>query len=279
MLGAVCGDIIGSVYEKNNVKTKEFPLFIKSDRFTDDSVLTCAIAQASWNYLQNKDKDQFKKDCIKYMKTFGTTHINAGYGGNFIRWLLDKNPHPYNSYGNGSAMRVSSVAYVSDSLKEAEELAEISASVSHNHPQGIKGAQAVAGSIWLLLHKAEKEDIKKYIQEKYYNLDFTIDEIRPDYKFDVSCQGSVPQAIEAFIESSGFEDSIRTAISLGGDSDTIGAITGSLSEAYYGIPEDIKDKAISYLDNCLYSSLDKFYNFSKTRNNQSQTETIKEEER
>ena len=222
--------------------------------------MTCAIANASCEYFYDKNLDLFKKNCIYNMQKLGRSHINAGYGGTFIRWLIANNPKPYNSFGNGSAMRVSSVAYVAESLEETEKLAEISACVSHNHPEGIKGAKAIASAIWLLLNKKTKEEIKDYIETKYYKLDFCISEIRDSYKFDVTCQGSVPQAIQCFLESESFEDSIRIAISLGGDSDTIAAITGSLSEAYYGIPENIKKCALSYLDSELLLSLKQFYN-------------------
>ena len=259
MLGAVSGDVIGSIYELKNIKSKDFPLFSQYDRYTDDTVMTCAIAEASMIYALDKDKKNFRNNCIKYMKEYGLKYIDAGYGGMFIRWLITDGKTPYYSYGNGSAMRVSSVAYAADSLEEAESLAEISAAVTHNHPEGIKGAKAVASAIWLLKNGASKEDVKKYIEDNYYKLNFKIDDIRKDYRFDVSCQGSVPQAIEAFLESSSFEDSIRTAISIGGDSDTIGAITGSLSEAYYGIPMEIQDKVVFYLDDGLKKVVDGFY--------------------
>lgn len=259
MIGAICGDIIGSIYERENTKSKKFQLFGEGNCFTDDSVMTCAIANACYEYSNNKDKDKFKKDCIFYMQKLGLSHINAGYGGTFIYWLVTKNPSPYNSFGNGSAMRVSPVAYVAETLEEAENLAKISASVSHNHPEGIKGAKAVAGSIWLLLNGSSKEDIRNYINKNYYNLNFSIDSIRDKYVFDVTCQGSVPQAIEAFLESESFEDAIRLAISLGGDSDTIAAITGSLAEACYSVPENIKNQALRYLDDELLSTLKLFY--------------------
>ncbi len=263
MLGAISGDIIGSIYEINNIKTKQFDLFGAQNCFTDDTVMTCAISCASYEYGIYKDKENFKKQCIYYMQLFGRKYLNAGYGGRFIEWIISPNPEPYYSFGNGSAMRVSSIALVSDSLEEAEELALISASVTHNHPDGIAGAQVIAGSIWLLLNGAKKEDIDKYVQNKYYNLNFTIDEIRKDYQFDVSCKGSVPQAIKAFLESESFEDAIKTAISIGGDSDTIAAITGSLAEAYYGIPVEIYSKGLNYLDADLLNCINRFYNLTK----------------
>lgn len=251
MFGAICGDIIGSIYESKNIKSKNFELFTDKNRFTDDSVMTCAIALACSIYKEDKNIENFEKNCILCMKNLGLKYINAGYGGKFIYWILSKNPKPYNSYGNGSAMRVSPVAWIANSLEEAEILAEKSARVSHNHPFGIIGAKAVASSIWLLLNGTSKEELKEYIQNKYYNLDFTLSEIRDKYVFDVSCQGSVPQAIVSFLEANSFEDCIRNAISIGGDSDTIAAIAGSLAEAYYGVPDNIKDKALTYLDNDL----------------------------
>ena len=260
MLGAICGDIIGSIYERKNIKTKEFELFNERDRFTDDSVMTAAISKACSEYTKNRDKELFKENCIKYMQNLGLSHLRAGYGRNFIYWLLNPNPLPYNSYGNGSAMRVSPVAWISTNLSEAEELAKISAEVSHNHPSGIRGAQSVSGSIWILLNGGNKADVKRYIEDNYYNINFTLDSIRDSYKFDVSCQGSVPQAIESFLESNSFEDAIRNAISIGGDSDTIAAIAGSIAEAYYGIPIEIKQQAISYLDSELKECVNNFYN-------------------
>ncbi len=258
MLGAFTGDIVGSIYERENKKSKDFDLFTPNNRFTDDSVMTCAVGKACIEYKKNKDIKAFKENCIKYMQYYGRRHINAGYGGTFIKWLVIDNPPPYNSFGNGSAMRVSPCGWVAESLEESEKLAEVSASVSHNHPYGIQGAQAIAASIWMLKNGYSKENVKEYIEEKYYPLDFTIDGIRKDYQFDVTCQGSVPQAIEAFLEGNNFEDCIRLAISIGGDSDTIGAMTGSLAEAYYGIPKEIKEKTLLYLDKDLKKCLNEF---------------------
>ena len=260
MLGAISGDVIGSIYEKNNIKTKNFQLFNSKDRFTDDTVMTCAVALACIDYVNDKNKENFRKNLIKYMQSLGRKYINAGYGRTFIMWILTNNPKPYNSWGNGSAMRVSPIAYVSNDLKEAEELAKISASVSHNHPSGIAGAKAIASAIWLLNNGSSKEQVKKYISDKYYDLNFSIDEIRKSYEFDVSCNGSVPQAINCFLESNNFEDCIRNAISIGGDSDTIAAISGSLAESYYGVPKDIIMETFKYLDNDLLKIVDKFYN-------------------
>lgn len=264
MLGAISGDIIGSVYEHNNLKSKDFVLFSNVNRFTDDTVLTCAIGNACINYLQHKNKKIFETDVIIQMRKLGLSHINAGYGGNFIYWLY--NPVPYESFGNGSAMRVSPVAWVSESLEETLDLAKISACVSHNHIEGIKGAEAVAASIFLARNGESKENIKKYIMKNFYEINFTIDKIRDNYEFDVSCQGSVPQALECFFEANSFEDTIRNAISIGGDSDTIGAIAGSIAEAFYGIPENIKENAMLYLDASLRYSVDNFYKQFENKN-------------
>ena len=267
MLGAICGDIIGSVYERDNIKNKEFELFDEECRFTDDTVMTIAVSKACREYMENRNAKQFEDNCIKYMQKLGRENGKAGYGGRFIYWLIEDNPKPYYSYGNGSAMRVSPVGWTANTLKEAEELAKASAEVTHNHPDGIAGAQAVAGSIWLLRNGKSKEDIKKYVEAYYYDLDFSIDEIRPTYRFDVSCKGSVPEAIKCFLEGNDFEDCIRNAISIGGDSDTIGAITGSLAEAYYGIPEEIKEKAFTYLTPEFKQDVNDFYNSLSKKNN------------
>ena len=255
MLGAIIGDIVGSVYEWNNIKTKDFIPFGKLGKngfYTDDTVMTIAVSEALMNGGTSDDFiDAFKK--------YGRFYPNAGYGGIFSKWIHSENRKPYNSWGNGSAMRVSPCAWFASSLKEAEELAERSAAVTHNHPKGIKGAKAVSAAIYLARTGKSKQEIKKYIETKYrYNLSRTLDEIRPSYTFDVSCQGSVPEAIIAFLESSDFEDAIRNAISLGGDSDTIAAITGSIAEAYYGIPSEITERAFFFLDDRLSSAINRW---------------------
>lgn len=267
MLGAYIGDIVGSYYEKNNIKSKEFELFTDNDRFTDDSVLTAAIANASCKYYIDNDKNKFKKNCLLELKKMGLSHPYAGYGGTFIRWLFSNNSEPYGSYGNGSAMRVSSCGWVSNSLDETLELAKISAEITHNHPFGIAGAQAVASSIYLARIGTKKKEIRNYIQDNFYDLSFSIDSIRDNYTFNVTCQGSVPQAIVAFLDGNNFEDCIRNAISIGGDSDTIAAITGSIAEAYYGIPSEIVKKCIKYLDQDLLNSLQLFMNTMGSRYN------------
>ena len=239
MLGAIIGDIVGSVYEWNNIKTKDFPFFNEKCFFTDDTVMTIAVADA---LLKGGTTDDF----IDSMKEIGRLYPNSGYGGGFANWLFSDSREPYNSWGNGSAMRVSPCGWFADSLEEAETLAERSAAVTHNHPEGIKGAQATAAAIYLARTDTKKDKIKAYIESKYgYNLSRTLDEIRPGYRFNETCQETVPEAIIAFLESRDFIDAIRNAISLGGDSDTLAAITGSIAEAAYGI------STADYLDGSL----------------------------
>lgn len=252
MIGAIVGAIAGSVYEWNNIKTKEFPLFSPECFFTDDTVMTLAIADGLMN---GGSREAF----IKAMKKYGRLYPYAGYGSRFGNWILTDDTSPYNSWGNGSAMRVSPVAWAFNTLSEVEEYAEICAAVTHNHPEGIKGARATAAAIFLARTGATREEIREYIEKQYgYDLSRTLDEIRPNYRFDESCQGTVPEAIIAFLESVSFEDAIRNAISLGGDSDTLAAITGSIAEAAYGIPKDIKDKAMSILDDFLLNTCMRF---------------------
>ncbi len=248
MLGAIIGDIVGSLYEFESDKTKDFELFAEESRMTDDSMMTiavgCACAKADLS-----DEEDFKSWVIYYMRKIGREFPSAGYGYHFFRWIKSDFMGPYNSFGNGSAMRVSPVAWVAKSLDEAEKLAKWSAEVTHNHPEGVKGAQAVASAIYLARVGKSKSEIKDYIEQNYYVIDFTLDEIRPTYEFDVTCQGSVPQAIQCFLESTDFEDAIRNAVSLGGDGDTQAAMAGAIAEAFYGIPDDITGKAFEYFDN------------------------------
>jgi ADP-ribosylglycohydrolase len=231
MFGAIAGDVIGSVYENHSIKTTDFPLFNKYSCFTDDTVLTIAIADSILN----------KIDYAKSLKYFGRKYPDAGYGGAFIEWIFKPESKPYNSWGNGSAMRVSSIGFAFLSVEEVLSEAQKSAEVSHNHPEGIKGAQATALAIFLSRTGETKDNIRKEIGERFgYNLNRTIDDIRINYRFDVSCQGSVPEAIIAFLDSNNYEDAIRKAISLGGDSDTLACIAGGISEAFYKyIPSEI----------------------------------------
>ena len=246
MIGAIFGDIVGSRYEFRNTKTKNFELFAKGCHFTDDSVMTLAVAKALLQYDRTQDLKTFQDILITSMHTYGNAYPYAGYGGNFSWWLIKKSRLPYQSFGNGSAMRVSPVGWYAKSLKEALILSKASAEITHNHPDGIKGAVVTAGAIYLAKTGTPKEEIKKFV-ESYYPLDFTLDDIRPTYTFDVSCQGSVPQAMQAFLEADSFEDTVRNAVSIGGDSDTIAAIAGSVAEAFYGMSEEQEATALSYL--------------------------------
>lgn len=238
MIGAVFGDIVGSAYEWDNVKTKDFPLERTGTRYTDDSVMTLAVAK--WLL---EDSSHSESHLIKCMQKLGRAYIRAGYGGRFRAWLLSGDPQPYNSWGNGSAMRVSPVGLFANTLEEALELARTTAVVTHNHPEGVKGALAVAECVFICREAKDietaKEEIRRTVPQKYgYNLDRTLDEIRPDYKFDVSCQGSVPEAIIAFLESTSLEDCARNAVSIGGDSDTIAAIACSIYAAKRNADEE-----------------------------------------
>ncbi|MBQ6932435.1 MAG: ADP-ribosylglycohydrolase family protein [Clostridia bacterium] len=257
MLGAIIGDIVGSRFEFDDHKSKEFELFSPECDFTDDSVMTLAVAKALADYDEITDYDEFKNHLVKVMHKVGGRYMGCGYGGRFYMWLKYACIEPYNSYGNGSAMRVSPVAWFASSLEECEKLARATAEVTHNHPEGIKGAVSVAGAIYLARTGHTMDEIKEYVS-RFYTIDFTLDEIREDYEFEVSCQKSVPQAFEAFFESTSFEDTIRNAISIGGDSDTIAAIAGSIAEAYYGIDESIEETALSFLDDYLLDIVNEF---------------------
>lgn len=250
MLGAIIGDIVGSLYEFESDKTKDFELLVPACRPTDDSIMTiavgCACAEADCG-----DEEEFKEILTGYMREIGRQYPDAGYGKMFYEWLTDDNAGAYGGYTNGSAMRVSPTAWAADSLDEAERLAKWSAEITHDHPDGIRGAQAVAAAIYLARTGSEKEEIREYIESNYYNLDFTVDEIRPGYSHDMTCEGSVPQAIVCFLDSTDFEDAIRNAISLGGDGDTQACIAGAIAEAYYGIPEDLQEEIFEYLDEVL----------------------------
>ena len=264
MLGAIIGDIAGSRFEWNNIKSKEFDLLTYKCSFTDDSVMSLAVARAILDC--KKDYSTLGSNAVRRMQEFGKEHPNAGYGGHFYGWLYDSDPKPYGSWGNGSAMRVSACGFVAGSIDEAVDLSKKVTEVTHNHPEGIKGAEATAVAIYLAKSGKNILEIQDYINKNYYKIDFKLDDIRAGYTFDVSCQGSVPQALEAFFESSSFEDAIRNAISIGGDSDTIAAIAGSIAEAYYGIPTDIRNHALTFLTEDLLSVLVDFENLypSKT---------------
>ena len=250
MLGAIAGDIIGSVYEHQPIKTTDFPLFQSRSRFTDDTVLTVAIADA---IIKNND---YKSA----LKTYGQAYPDAGFGMLFFNWLFASPGEPYNSFGNGSAMRVSPVGFAFDTKETVLAEAEKSAAVTHNHPAGVAGAQAVALAVFMGRQGAEKSKIKSEIESRFgYDLDRRLDGIRPDYTFDVTCQGSVPESIIAFLESESVEDAIRKAISLGGDSDTMGCISGAIAQAYYKqIPEEIVKKVYSRLPEAFIPVIENF---------------------
>ena len=232
MYGAIIGDIVGSVYEWDRIKTKDFPLFSSRSTFTDDSVMT--IATASALLCSRREGIPFQTAMVRETRAFGRRYPGRGYGGRFGQWLLSDRIEPYGSYGNGSAMRVSPCGLIARSLDEAVSLAADSAAVTHNHPEGIKGAAAVASSIYLARTGAGKAEIREHIRKNYYPLDRTLEEIRPGYQFDETCPGSVPEALTAFLESESYEDAVRGAVSLGGDSDTQAAIAGSIAWSYYG---------------------------------------------
>jgi ADP-ribosylglycohydrolase len=243
MLGAIAGDIIGSRFEHARIKTKDFNLFNYQSVFTDDTVHTLAIADSLLNKIPYQEK----------LREYFQYYPNAGYGGRFRRWARSPKPSPYCSFGNGSAMRVSPVAWFYDSLEKVLDEALRSAEITHNHPEGIRGAQAVAGAVFIARNGADRTQIREYIEDSFgYDLSETLDGIRPWYDFDVSCQGSVPYAIVAFLESTDYEDAVRNAVSLGGDSDTQACIAGSIAEAYYGgVPNEIADDTLKRLDDRL----------------------------
>lgn len=256
MLGAMIGDIIGSVYEWNNWKDKRFKLFHPQCRMTDDSVMTAAVASALLS-SDLTDLEQFKENLVAEMHRLGKAYPGLGYGPRFEKWLIQGDTKPYGSLANGSAMRVSPVAWVAETMEECLALAKASAEVTHDHPDGIAGAQALAGAVFLAKMGERKEVIRDFV-EKYYPLDFTLDGIREAYQFDVSCAGSVPQAIVAFLEATGYEDAIRNAVSIGGDSDTIACMAGAVAAAFYGIPKDIREEAGPFIDGEVRNVLDRF---------------------
>lgn len=254
LLGAIAGDVIGSYYEHFRTKDYNFKLFRSRSKCTDDSKMTVAVAH--WLL----DGDRSAESLVHYLQSYGRKYP-GGYGRAFLNWVLSDNPHPYNSYGNGSAMRVSPIGWAFDTLEETLEVAKQSAEVTHDHPEGIKGAQSVAACIFMARSGKNKQEIKEFVEKSFdYDLKRTCDEIRPDYRFEVSCQKSVPESIIAFLESSDFESAIRLAVSLGGDADTQGAIAGSIAEAYYGsVPDVIKDEVMARIPNEFVEVMSRFY--------------------
>ena len=259
MYGAILGDIIGSPYEfDRGGKTKDFPLFRADSEFTDDSVMTIAVAEALMASRGLPD-EEVRKALVRSMQAWGRKDPDAGYGGMFIRWLFDDDPQPYNSFGNGSAMRASAAGWLYADFDETWKKARLTAEVTHNHPEGIKGAECVAAVIWLARNGKSKEEIRQIVEDTFgYDLSRTCDEIRPVYHHVESCQETVPEAVTAFLEGTDFEDVIRTAVSLGGDCDTLTCIAGSMAEAFYGVPEDLKEECRRRITPEMRAVLDRF---------------------
>ena len=259
MLGAIIGDIVGSKYEFNNIKTKDFVFFQPDMFFTDDTVMTVAIYDAlssckgNYSYLSDLTIEKMQEYGKRY-----PANGKIGYGGLFADWLKSETPIPYNSFGNGSAMRVGAVAYFAKSFDELRALSYAVTAVTHNHEEGIKGAEATAVATFMALHGASKEEIKGKIENEYYSLDFDYKNLKETYSYKVSCQRTVPEALYCFLISNSFEDTIRTGVSIGGDSDTLCAIAGGVAEAFYGIPKEMKSTAKLYLDKFLNKKVDEF---------------------
>lgn len=258
MLGVIIGDIAGSRFERNNIKSKDFELFAPNCFPTDDSIMSLAVAKAIVEC--RGDYSFLGVNAVKYMQEIGRHYPHCGYGGMFYHWIFSDNPQPYGSFGNGAAMRVSACGYAASSLEEATAMSKAVTEVTHNHPEGIKGAEAVTVAIYMAKTGNSIAEIRSHINDNYYPMNFTLDSVRDSYRFNATCQGTVPQAITAFLESDGFEDAVRGAISIGGDSDTLAAITGSIAEAYYGVPDDIRSAVLGYLDNRQLALLNEFEN-------------------
>lgn len=262
MIGAILGDIVGSPYEfDRGKKIKDFgPLFIDASGYTDDSVMTIAVADGLMKAGLDADSETIKKSVVKSLKEWGRKYIDAGYGQKFIWWLMLEDEQPYGSWGNGSAMRVSSVGWLYNTLERTREVARLTAEVTHNHPEGIKGAEATASAIFLARIGKSKEEIKDYIVNEFgYDLSRTLDDIRPDYHHVESCQQTVPEAITAFLEGRDFEDVVRCAVSLGGDCDTLTCIAAGIAEAFYGVPEEYKTETLARIESDMREVYDRFY--------------------
>ena len=274
MIGAIIGDIVGSRFEfiEDDYRDKNFKLFADGCRPTDDSFMTLAVAKAL--FLSNGDKEKLKNIIVFCMQSVAHDHPNTGWGGRFYKWLFqESNPKPYNSFGNGAGMRISPVGWVAESEDDVKELSKIITEVSHNHPEGLKGAEAIAMAVYLARIGKSKDEIRVRMQEYYPQLkdkNFTIENIYGHYGYDdmgdwVTCQGSIPQALVAFLDSVSFEGAIRNAVYIGGDSDTIGAMAGSIAEAYYGVSTEFEEKALSYLTDDLKGLYYAFENIRKKR--------------
>ncbi|MBO6305749.1 MAG: ADP-ribosylglycohydrolase family protein [Selenomonadaceae bacterium] len=258
MLGAIIGDIVGSRFEWHNHRSKEFDFLTYKCFPTDDSIMSLALAQA---ILESKsDNSDLSEKAVECMQRIGRKYPNCGYGGRFMDWMFSDAPKPYNSFGNGAAMRVSAVGFAASSMEEAKTLSEKVTAVTHNHPEGLKGAEATVVALYMARSGKNILDIRDFINKNYYPMNFTLDGIRESYQFNETCQETVPQALMAFFESTGFEDAVRNAISIGGDSDTLAAITGGVAEAYYGIPASLRKHALTFLDEELLRILTDFEN-------------------
>lgn len=260
MYGAIIGDIIGSRFEFDAKGwTKEFDLFTKKCNWTDDTVMTVAVAEALANAGKDAKVEDIRKECIIAMKKWGQKYPYAGYGGRFINWVLSSDPKPYGSLGNGSAMRVSAVGWLGDSIERTREIAKATSEVSHNHPEGIKGAECTAAVMYLARTGVSKDEIKAYVVREFgYDISKSVDEMRPLHKHDETCMDALPKALISFFEGVDYEDVIRNAVSLGGDTDTIAAIAGAMAEAMYGIPESIEVKGKAYLEKDMIEVIERF---------------------
>lgn len=263
MIGAIIGDIVGSRFEWHNHRSKAFALFTPACHATDDSIMTLAIAKALME--SQPDWSNLGTQAVRCMQEVGRPYPHCGYGGRFWGWMYSSDPQPYHSFGNGAAMRVSACGFAAKSLEEAKKLARTVTEVTHDHPEGLKGAEATAAAIFLAHSGCTMAEIREAVERDYYPLDFTLDEIRATYQFNETCQGSVPQALEAFFESADFEDTIRNAISIGGDSDTLAAIAGGVAEAYYGVPRALAARAEGYLDDRLLGILKEYESWQAIR--------------
>ncbi|RVU55482.1 ADP-ribosylglycohydrolase family protein [Anaerosphaera multitolerans] len=262
MIGAIIGDIVGSRFQFDNFKNKDFEFFTEECTITDDSIMTFAVAKTimdTTNMMKitleegNSDRYYFliENMVVEYMQNFGKRYPYYGYGQMFGEWLFSENPKPYKSYGNGAAMRIVPAGFIVGSEEEVRKLSGVITGVTHNHPEGLKGAEAVVMAMFLSRQGCSKSEIKSKIEKDYYTLDFSLDELRETYTFDYTCQGTVPPSIVAFLESTSYEDAIRNAVSLGGYSDIVASITGGIAEAYYTVPGEFKEEALTYLDGYL----------------------------
>ena len=258
MIGAIIGDIVGSRFEFDNYRAKDFEFLTHKCFFTDDSVMSLAVCEALMHC--KPDYSDLNNETIESMRRIGRSYPHCGYGGSFHRWMYSNNPQPYNSYGNGAAMRVSGCGYAANSIAEAVALSKAVTEITHNHPEGLKGAEATTIAVYMARTGSSLMAIRDCIVKNYYPINFTLDSIRDTYQFNETCQDTVPQALEAFFESTSFEDAIRNAISIGGDSDTLAAITGAVAEAYYGVPNNIRKHALKFLDDRLLKILLEFEN-------------------